>query len=102
MAFPRRPAESSGVFLARLAKEGRIVPEDGRELARLYDAAQYSAQSITKDEAARAKEVAERARHKMWSSSNLVQKAARLFSIGSLRSAQPKARKLPVLRLRRV
>jgi transglutaminase-like putative cysteine protease len=102
MAASRRPAESARVFLARLAKDGRIVPEDGIDLARLYDAALYAAHSISEDEATRAKQVAERARNKMWASASLNQKAARLFSIGSLRTPRPRARRLPVLRLRRV
>lgn len=84
MSLARRPAESAPVYAERLEDTGRVPALKAARLARLYEAAAYSPEGVTDQEARDAKRIAGQLSSVLWARATLWEKARKTFSIRSL------------------
>jgi transglutaminase-like putative cysteine protease len=84
LATPRRTSESPLAYAARLARQRRASNADALALARICEAAAYSARGVTDAQAGDARALARRLRRSLWRSASWAQRCERLFSPAGL------------------
>lgn len=84
LASPRRPSESASGFMRRLAGNYRVPRENARQLAALYERAEYSRDGLAEDAADRAHAAARFLRGELWRAATWNARLRRLFSPASL------------------
>ncbi len=80
MATGRSPWQSPSSFADRLARTGKVPEVAVMKLTELYEAAEYSAQGVTRAQAAEARKLARHVRAGLWTRASLLQRARALFS----------------------
>jgi transglutaminase-like putative cysteine protease len=84
LAAARRTSESALAYAARLVADRRASKSDALALARICEAAAYSPQGVTDEQASHARVLARRLGRSLWRSASWGQRCERLFSPAGL------------------
>ncbi len=80
LAESRRPSESALSYAIRMATARRVADRTALRLAQIYEAAAYSSNTITVEQAEEARRLAQALRRQLWHQASWWSRAGRLFS----------------------
>jgi transglutaminase-like putative cysteine protease len=92
LASPRQPSESAVTYARRVCRDRGALVYEGEQLARVYEAAEYSPGRVTPGQAETAANIAGRLRSRLWAEASWWERAVRLFSPRRLRAGATPAR----------